>query len=122
MCSEMTKHLWHKYYGLFVRMYIIFQQSYLSQINTRQTSFEAYFDSKRKSRDLGAVIRDSDLLKRNVIFYCIERHFKKLFTVIITGELTNSPWHLYRKCFVVSLDIDDFTCILHAQKRQSECL
>ncbi|KAK2183421.1 hypothetical protein NP493_312g00035 [Ridgeia piscesae] len=49
MCSEMTKHLWYKYYGLFVRMYIISQQSYLSQINTTQTSFEAYFDSKRKS-------------------------------------------------------------------------
>ena len=33
------------------RMYITSQQSYMSQINTRQTSFEAYFDSKRKSRD-----------------------------------------------------------------------
>ena len=54
MCSEKTKHLWHKYYGLFVRMYIIFQQSYLSQINTMQTSFEVYFDSKRKSRDCSA--------------------------------------------------------------------
>jgi len=32
-------------------MYITSQQSYLSKINTRQTSFEAYFDSKRKSRD-----------------------------------------------------------------------
>ena len=31
----------------------------------------------------------------------------------------NSPWHLYRKCFVVSLDIDDFTFIAHVQKRQS---
>ena len=29
---------------------------------------------------------------QNVIFYCIERHFKKLLTVIITRELTNSPW------------------------------
>ena len=36
--------------------------------------------------------------KKNVTFYCIERHFKKLLTVIITGELTNSSWHLYRKC------------------------
>ena len=34
-----------------------------------------------------------------------------LFAVIITGELTNSPWHLYRKYFVVSLDIDDFLFI-----------
>ena len=30
-------------------MYITSQQSYLSQINTRQTSSEACFDSKRKS-------------------------------------------------------------------------
>ena len=44
----------------------------------------------------------------------------KLFTVMITGKLTNSSWHLYRKCFVVSLDIDDFTFFAHAQKRQSE--
>ncbi|KAK2187846.1 hypothetical protein NP493_153g09000 [Ridgeia piscesae] len=48
MCSERTKHLWYEYYGLFVRMFITSQQSYLSHINTRQTSFEAYFDSKRK--------------------------------------------------------------------------
>ncbi|KAK2187983.1 hypothetical protein NP493_148g04037 [Ridgeia piscesae] len=48
------KHLWYKYYGLFVRMYITSQQSYLSQINTRQTSFEAYFDSKRKLRATSA--------------------------------------------------------------------
>ena len=54
MCIEKTKHLWYEYYGLFVRMYITSQQSYLSQINTRQTSFEAYFDSKRKSRDSSA--------------------------------------------------------------------
>ncbi|KAK2187974.1 hypothetical protein NP493_148g04036 [Ridgeia piscesae] len=54
MCSERTKHLRYKYYGLFVRMYITSQQSYLSQINTRQTSFEACFDSKRKSRDYSA--------------------------------------------------------------------
>ncbi|KAK2191595.1 hypothetical protein NP493_50g02058 [Ridgeia piscesae] len=54
MCSEKTNHLWYKYYGLFVKMYTTFQQSYLSQINTRQTSFEAYFDSKRKSRDSSA--------------------------------------------------------------------
>ena len=38
----------------------------------------------------------------------------------MTGKLTNSLWHLYRKCFVVSLDIDDFTFIAHAQKRQTE--
>ncbi|KAK2179647.1 hypothetical protein NP493_478g02005 [Ridgeia piscesae] len=37
-----------------VWMYITSQQSYMSQINTRQTSFEAYFDSKRKSRDCSA--------------------------------------------------------------------
>ena len=58
--------------------------------------------------------------KKCTIFYCIERYFKKFFTVIIIGELTISPWHLYRKSFVVSLDIDDFTFIAHAQKRQSE--
>ncbi|KAK2173328.1 hypothetical protein NP493_884g04000 [Ridgeia piscesae] len=34
--SERTKHLWYKYYGVFVRIYITSQQSYLSQINTRQ--------------------------------------------------------------------------------------
>ncbi|KAK2178128.1 hypothetical protein NP493_561g01011 [Ridgeia piscesae] len=51
MCSEKTKHLWYKYNGLVVMMYITSQQSYLSQVNTRQTHFEAYFDSKRKSRD-----------------------------------------------------------------------
>ena len=51
MCSGNTKHLWYKYYRLFVRMYITSQQSYLSQINTRQTSFEAYFDRQCKSRD-----------------------------------------------------------------------
>ncbi|KAK2178883.1 hypothetical protein NP493_525g02003 [Ridgeia piscesae] len=45
-----AKHLWYKYYELFVGMYITSQQSYLSQINTRQTSFKAYFNSKRKSR------------------------------------------------------------------------
>ncbi|KAK2171283.1 hypothetical protein NP493_1084g00014 [Ridgeia piscesae] len=54
MCSEKTKHLWYKYYGLFVRMYITSQQCYLWQINTRQTSFEAYFDGKRKSCDSSA--------------------------------------------------------------------
>ena len=37
-----------------VTMYITSQQSCLSQINTRQTSFEACFDSKRKSRDYSA--------------------------------------------------------------------
>ena len=52
--------------------------------------------------------------------YCVERHFKKLCTVIITGKLANSSWHLYRQCFVVSLDIGDFTFIAHAQKRQPE--
>jgi len=35
----------YKYNGLFIRMYITSEQRYLSQINTRQTSFEAYFDS-----------------------------------------------------------------------------
>ena len=65
------------------------------------------------------MIRDSDL-KKNVILYCIERHFKKLFTVITTGELKNSRWHLYRKSFVVLLDIDALTIIAHAQKCQLE--
>ena len=54
MCSERTKHLWYKYYGLFVLMSVTSRQSYLSQINTRQTSFEACFQSKRKSRDYSA--------------------------------------------------------------------
>ncbi|KAK2189582.1 hypothetical protein NP493_102g04075 [Ridgeia piscesae] len=44
----MREHLWYKYYGLFVRMNITSQQRYLSQINTRQTRFEAYIDSKHK--------------------------------------------------------------------------
>ena len=64
MCCEMTKHVWYNYYGLFVGMYIISQQIYLLQINTRQASFEACFDSKRKSRD--CIIRDNDLNKRNI--------------------------------------------------------
>ena len=54
ICSEMTKHVWDKYYGLFVRMYITSQLIDLSQINTRQTSCEACFDSKRKSRNCRA--------------------------------------------------------------------
>ena len=54
--------------------------------------------------------------------YCIKRHYKQLFTVIIIGELTNSPWHSYQICFVVSLHIGDFIFIAHAQKRQSESL
>ncbi|KAK2169701.1 hypothetical protein NP493_1178g00037 [Ridgeia piscesae] len=51
MCSEMTKHLWYKYHWLFVRVYITSQQSYLSQVNMRQTSFDACFDSRCKQRD-----------------------------------------------------------------------
>ena len=34
----------------------------------------------------------------------------------------NSPWLLYKKCFVVSLHIDDFIFIAHAQNRKSERL
>ena len=94
--------------------YITSQQRFFSQINTRQTCFEAYFDSKRKSRDCSALYSVTVFYKTNVIF-CIERHLKKPFTVIITVELTNSSWHLYQKCFVVSLDNDDFTFIAHAQ-------
>ena len=52
MCSKIrTKHLWYKYDGLLVSMYIISLQCYLSQIYMRKTSFEACFDSKRKSCD-----------------------------------------------------------------------
>ena len=54
MCSETTKYFWQKYHALFVTMYITYQRSYLSQINTTQTSFEAYLESKRKSRDTSA--------------------------------------------------------------------
>ena len=36
--------------------------------------------------------------------------------------LTNNPQYLYHKCFLFSLDIDDFTYISHVQKRQSERL
>ena len=54
MYSERTMQLWYKYYGLFVRLYITSQQRYLLQINARQTSFEAWFDSKHKSRDCSA--------------------------------------------------------------------
>ncbi|KAK2192842.1 hypothetical protein NP493_21g01035 [Ridgeia piscesae] len=56
MCSEKTKHLWYKYYGLFVRMYITSQQSYLSQINTRQTSFEAFRLTFLRMRDICKII------------------------------------------------------------------
>ena len=41
--------------------------------------------------------------------------------MITTGKLTNSLWHLYRKCFVVSLHNDGFTFIAHAQKRPEKC-
>ena len=54
MYSERTMHLWYKYYGLFVRIYITSLQSYLLQINTRQTSFEVCFDSKCKTGDCSA--------------------------------------------------------------------
>ncbi|KAK2179703.1 hypothetical protein NP493_477g04062 [Ridgeia piscesae] len=54
MCSERTMHLLYECYGLFVRTYITSQQSYLSQINTRLTCFEARFDRKHKSRDCSA--------------------------------------------------------------------
>ena len=57
-----------------------------------------------------------------LLVLCIERHVKKLFTVIIKRELKNSSWHLYRKCVVVSLEIGDFTFNAHAQKRQPERL
>ena len=46
----------------------------------------------------------------------------QLFPVIITGESSNSPWHLYEKCFVISLHIDDFKFVAHTQKGQSERL
>ena len=69
LCSERTKQLWYKYYGLFVRMYITSQQSYLSQFNTRQTSFEVCFDSKRNSRKSVCHIRESDLNKHNILLY-----------------------------------------------------
>ena len=46
--------------------------------------------------------------------------FRQLFRVVITGELSNSPWHLYQKGFVISLHIDDFKFV--AQKGQSESL
>ena len=118
--SDTTRHFRYKCYGLFVRKYITSLQSYLSLINTTQTSFDAFFDSIRKSRDSSASQSLTVIyFKKNVISYYIERHFKKLFTVIITGELVNGTWHLYRKYFVVSLDIDDLSFIAHAYKRQS---
>ena len=40
MGIERTMHLWYNYYGLFIRMHVTSLQSYLSQINSRQTSFE----------------------------------------------------------------------------------
>ena len=46
--------VWHKYQGLFVRMYVTYQQSYLSKIKTRQTSLEAYSESTCKSRGCSA--------------------------------------------------------------------
>ena len=102
-------------------MYITFQQSYLLHINMTQTSFEACFDSKLKSRDCRAP-QSVTVIYTNVIFYCIEQHFKQLFTVIITEELTNSSWRLYKECIVFLLHIDEFTLIAHVQKRQLESL
>ena len=43
MCSEATKQLWYIYHVLLVVKYINSQQSYLLQIKTKQTSFEACF-------------------------------------------------------------------------------
>ena len=53
--------------SVFVRMYVIPQQSYLSQINTTHTNV----DRKRKSRDCStcAIIRNSDLNKCNILMY-----------------------------------------------------
>ena len=53
--QQNLKHLCYKNHGLFVRTYITFQQSYLSQIKMRQTSFEECFDSNRRSRDCRAL-------------------------------------------------------------------
>ena len=119
MCNEKTKHLWYKYYGLFVRIYVTSQQNYLSQINTYKQVLRHILMA---SVNHVIVVRHNpwQWLIKNVIFYCIERHFKQLFTVNFTGELTNRSWYLYRKCFVVPLQIDDFTFIAHAQKSQSE--
>ena len=119
MCSEKTKHLWYKYYGLFVRMYITSQQSYLSQINTRGKQLLRHILIASVNHVTVVCHNPWQWFIQNVILYCIERHFTKLFTVITTGELTNSSWHLYQKCFVVLLDIDDFTFIAHAQKLES---
>ncbi|KAK2178125.1 hypothetical protein NP493_561g01009 [Ridgeia piscesae] len=54
MCSERTMNLWYIYTTGCSLGYIYLFVKYSFQINTRQTSFEAWFDSKRKSRDYSA--------------------------------------------------------------------
>ena len=120
MCSETTKHLWYTYHGLFVRCI-----KPLSKVICRKLT-----RGKQVLRHISiASVNHVTLVRQNpwqlffflnVLFYCIDRHFKKLLTVTITGKLTNSSWYLYRKCFVVLLDMDDFIFIAHAQERQSE--
>ena len=85
------KHLWYKYHGLFVRTYIVFQQSKLLQINKKKTSREICFNNRLKSRDPSAPI--------SVTMVRIYRNVKHLFTLITIGELTNSLWHLFYKYF-----------------------
>ena len=43
------------------------------------------------------------IYKKNVIFYCIERHFKKLFTVIITGDIYTENALLFRWTLMTSI-------------------
>ena len=97
-------------------MYITSQQSYLRKFTRGKQVLRHILIA---SVNHVTVVRHnpSQLFIKTIIFYCMERHFKKLFTVIITGELMNSmAWHLYRKCFVVSLDIDDFLHLLRMHR------
>ena len=57
--------------------------------------------------------------KTKMMIFTSKHHLKTYGGCSLTIGHRSHPWHLYRKSFVVSLDIDDFTFIAHAQKRQS---
>ena len=64
MCSERTKHLQYKYYGLSVKMFLTSQESYLSHINMSKQILKHVLIAS-----VNHVGRDSDLNKCNILLY-----------------------------------------------------
>ena len=66
----------------------------------------------------------------HVIYACYPNMPQNLFCRVLICDkylcreviyiLTNNPLYLYHKCIVLSLHINDFTFIAHAQKLQSD--